>query len=129
MSEGILPLRLFTSRCRLIRLVKAESEGIEPVKLLPARNIPRRLLRVNSVFGSGPASRLVLFSWMSSRALRFMPVEDRSGCLLELAEAVNEDRKPETSGMDNLNTLAMVTGACRSIELNRKVTIEEVLEN
>jgi predicted dehydrogenase len=58
-----------------------------------------------------------------------LPAEDRSGCLLELANAVNEDRKPETSGMDNLNTLAMVVGACRSIELNRKVTMEEVLEN
>jgi predicted dehydrogenase len=55
--------------------------------------------------------------------------EDRTGCLFELACAVNEDREPETSGKDNLNTLAMVIGACKSIELSRKVTIEEVFEN
>jgi predicted dehydrogenase len=53
--------------------------------------------------------------------------EDRSGCLLEFADAVNEDRNPETSGMDNLNTLAMVLGACKSIEQKRTVNLEEVL--
>jgi predicted dehydrogenase len=58
-----------------------------------------------------------------------LTAEDRAGCLLELADAVNEDRNPETSGEDNLKTLAMVIGACRSIELNRMVEIEEVLED
>ena len=38
-----------------------------------------------------------------------------------------KEREPETSGKDNLETLAMVIGACRSIEQKKPVSIEEVM--
>ncbi len=57
-----------------------------------------------------------------------MSAEDRWACLLEFSRAINEDREPETSGRNNLNTLAMVLGACKSIQLKRPVQIKDVLE-
>jgi predicted dehydrogenase len=57
-----------------------------------------------------------------------MEEEDRWACLAELAAAVNEDREPLSSGRDNLGTLAMVIGACRSIEERRPVAMDEILE-
>jgi predicted dehydrogenase len=56
-----------------------------------------------------------------------IPAEDRAGVLREFAGAIREKREPETSGKDNLNTLAMVLGACRSIREQRRVTMEEIL--
>ena len=63
-------------------------------------------------------------SWIGTAA---SPPEDRAGVLLEFAGSIRENREPETSGKDNLNTLAMVLGACRSIKERRHVTIEEIL--
>jgi len=57
-----------------------------------------------------------------------LPVEDRPYVLVEFANAIRAGRDPETSGEDNLKTLAMVFGACRSLELKRQVTIEEIME-
>jgi predicted dehydrogenase len=56
-----------------------------------------------------------------------MDEEDRWASLAELAAAVRENREPETSGRDNLNTLAMVIGACTSIREDRAVSMEEIL--
>ncbi len=56
-----------------------------------------------------------------------LPEEDRWASLGEFANAIHEDREPFTSGKDNLNTLAMVIGACKSIELKREVSIKELL--
>jgi len=56
-----------------------------------------------------------------------LPEEDRWASLGEFASAIHEDREPFTSGKDNLNTLAMVIGACKSIELKREVSIKELL--
>jgi predicted dehydrogenase len=56
-----------------------------------------------------------------------IPAEDRAGALLEFTGSIRENREPETSGKDNLNTLAMVLGACRSIKERRPVTMEEIL--
>jgi predicted dehydrogenase len=56
-----------------------------------------------------------------------IPAEDRAGALAEFAGSIRENREPETSGKDNLNTLAMVLGACRSIKERRPVAIEEIL--
>jgi len=56
-----------------------------------------------------------------------IPAEDRAGVLHEFAGSIREDREPETSGKDNLHTLAMVLGACRSIREGRRVAIEEIL--
>jgi predicted dehydrogenase len=56
-----------------------------------------------------------------------LPAEDRAYVLIEFASAIREKREPETSGEDNLRTLAMVIGACRSIEQQRPVRLEEVM--
>jgi predicted dehydrogenase len=58
-----------------------------------------------------------------------LPAEDRYAVLHEFAEAVHGDREPEPSGRDNVKTLAMVIGACRSIQLQRPVTMEEILKD
>jgi predicted dehydrogenase len=57
-----------------------------------------------------------------------LAAEDRAGALSEFAASIREGREPETSGRDNLSTLAMVLGACRSIERKCPVSIQEVLE-
>jgi predicted dehydrogenase len=57
-----------------------------------------------------------------------MPEEDRWASLGEFAQAIHEDREPETSGRDNLGTLAMMIGACQSVAQKRPVTMEEVLK-
>ncbi len=54
--------------------------------------------------------------------------EDRFDCLHEFAAAINEEREPETSGRDNLNTMAMVIGARKSAELNKIVVMEDLLK-
>jgi predicted dehydrogenase len=56
-----------------------------------------------------------------------MPAEDRYAVLLEFANAIRENRDPETSGKDNIITFAMVVAACRSVREKRPVSIEEVL--
>jgi predicted dehydrogenase len=56
-----------------------------------------------------------------------IPAEDRAGALAEFAGSILENREPETSGRNNLNTLAMVLGACRSIKERRPVTMGEIL--
>jgi predicted dehydrogenase len=55
--------------------------------------------------------------------------EERLGSLHEFAAAIREDRQPETSGADNLNSIAMVLGALRSVKTGKTVTITEVLES
>jgi len=57
-----------------------------------------------------------------------MEEEDRWACLAELAAAIHEDREPLTSGKDNLGSLAMVIGACKSVSERRPVSMEEILE-
>jgi len=61
--------------------------------------------------------------------LTVMEWEDRWACLEELARSIRENREPETSGRDNLSTLAMVIGACRSVKEGRPVTIAEALDS
>jgi len=56
-----------------------------------------------------------------------LPGEDREGVLFEFASAIRDDEEPETSGKDNIKSLAMVIGACMSIESNRSINIEEVI--
>ena len=57
-----------------------------------------------------------------------MEEEDRWACLAELAASIHEDREPLTSGKDNLGSLAMVIGACKSVSERRPVSMEEILE-
>lgn len=56
-----------------------------------------------------------------------LPAEERQASLLEFAQAIRENREPQTSGRDNLNSLAMVLGAIKSADLGRPVTMDEVL--
>ncbi|MGG3467294.1 Gfo/Idh/MocA family oxidoreductase [Neobacillus pocheonensis] len=56
-----------------------------------------------------------------------LPSEERLGSLYEFASAIKEDRQPETSGADNMNSIAMVLGALLSVKTGRTVTIDEVL--
>lgn len=56
-----------------------------------------------------------------------LPAEERWASLAEFAGSIFEDREPETSGKDNIKTLAMVIGARRSREEGKPVTIEEML--
>jgi predicted dehydrogenase len=41
---------------------------------------------------------------------------DRAGTLTEFASAISDGREPETSGRDNLSTLAMTTAAVESAD-------------
>jgi predicted dehydrogenase len=51
---------------------------------------------------------------------------DRWGTLTEFADAVREGREPETSGRDNLRTLALVAAAVDSATRHEPVEIERV---
>jgi predicted dehydrogenase len=56
-----------------------------------------------------------------------LPFEERLGSLHEFASAIREDRQPETSGADNMNSIAMVLGARMSVKKGASVTLDEVL--
>jgi len=56
-----------------------------------------------------------------------LQAQDREAVLFEFASAIKEDREPETSGSDNIKSLSMVLGACKSIELKRPVDIRELV--
>jgi len=56
-----------------------------------------------------------------------MPLEDRAYSLYEFAEAIIQDRKPETSGEDNLKSLAMVFAALDSAKSGKQVLIRDYL--
>lgn len=48
---------------------------------------------------------------------------DRAGTLNEFASAISDGREPETSGRDNLNTLAMTTAAVESADRGEAVQV------
>ena len=54
-----------------------------------------------------------------------MPLEGRAYSLYEFAEAITQDREPETSGEDNLKSLAMVFAALDSAKTGRRIFIED----
>jgi len=56
-----------------------------------------------------------------------MPLEDRAYSLHEFAEAIIQDRKPETSGEDNLRSLAMVFASLDSAKSGKRVSIKSYL--
>ncbi len=58
-----------------------------------------------------------------------MEFEDRSYSLFEFYQAILADRKPETSGEDNLYTLALTFGAITSARSGEWVSIEEILNS
>ncbi|WP_180954974.1 Gfo/Idh/MocA family protein [Bacillus sp. V3-13] len=58
-----------------------------------------------------------------------LPAEERWASLQEFAESILENREPETSGRDNLLSLAMVLGAVQSVKTGNKVLIEEILNS
>ncbi|MCM2533336.1 hypothetical protein NDK43_14175 [Neobacillus pocheonensis] len=56
-----------------------------------------------------------------------LQVEERLASLKEFADSINENREPETSGKDNLRSLAMVLGAVESVKTGKSVLIEDIL--
>ncbi|ASS66816.1 MULTISPECIES: Gfo/Idh/MocA family oxidoreductase [unclassified Paenibacillus] len=50
------------------------------------------------------------------------------GTMCELLRAIEEDREPENSVRDNLETMQLVFGAYRSMAENRPVTLQEIAE-
>jgi len=56
-------------------------------------------------------------------ALPQLPRTDRAGCLTEFEAAVREGRTPETSGRDNLGSLAMTYAAIESARTGASVTV------
>ena len=56
-----------------------------------------------------------------------MPFEDRAYSLYEFAEAISKDREPETSGKDNLKSLAMVFASLDSAENGKPVLVNRYL--
>ena len=49
-----------------------------------------------------------------------------SGPMASLIEAIGSGGEPETSGRDNLNTLALVLAGYRSAEGKRAVSLDEI---
>lgn len=49
-----------------------------------------------------------------------LELEERAGVLAEFAQAIEEGRKPEADGSDNVKTLAMVLGAVEACSLDGK---------
>ncbi|KIL34682.1 hypothetical protein SD71_18125 [Cohnella kolymensis] len=56
-----------------------------------------------------------------------MDFEERLGSLHEFAEAIRENRQPETAGEDNLYSVSMVLGALESIRTGKEVSIKQLL--
>ena len=56
-----------------------------------------------------------------------MPLVDRAYSLHEFADAISQDRKPETSGEDNLKSLAMVFAALDSAKSHKQVSLKNYL--
>jgi predicted dehydrogenase len=52
-----------------------------------------------------------------------MPRIDRAGTLDEFAKAIRDGREPETSGRDNLGTIAFMTAAVESARLHERVEV------
>lgn len=56
-----------------------------------------------------------------------LEAEERWASLLEFAQSIRENREPETSGKDNLYSLAMVLGAVESVKTGKTILIDDVL--
>jgi len=56
-----------------------------------------------------------------------MENEERMAVIEEFASAIAEDREPETSGEDNLYSIAMVLGAAKAAQTREKVMIKDLL--
>ena len=57
-----------------------------------------------------------------------MPCEERKYSLMEFFKAIEEDREPETSGRDNIKSLAMVMAAVESSKTGKKINVKEMVE-
>jgi predicted dehydrogenase len=56
-----------------------------------------------------------------------MPEQERQYSLLEFYDAIENDREPETSGQDNINTFAMMRSAVEAAEKDTEISIQENL--
>ena len=62
-----------------------------------------------------------------TRSLVSMPMEDRAYSLYEFAEAIAKNREPETSGRDNLKSLAMVFASLDSVKKGKPIVVSKYL--
>lgn len=56
-----------------------------------------------------------------------MPFEDRAYSLYEFAETIRKDREPETSGKDNLKSLAMIFASLDSAKSGKPILVKKYL--
>jgi hypothetical protein len=59
--------------------------------------------------------------------LMALPAEERWASLNEFTTAIQANREPETSGRDNLKSMAMVLGARLAAQRRSAVKISEIL--
>jgi predicted dehydrogenase len=72
--------------------------------------------------------RLTGRDWRGRRVrVERLAAADRAGSLTELAAAIHEQRQPETSGRDNLRSLALTVAAVESARRRAAVEVAEVL--
>ncbi len=57
-----------------------------------------------------------------------MEVEERKYSLLEFNETIKEDREAETSGKDNIYSMALTFAAFESAKKNKEIFVEELLQ-
>jgi predicted dehydrogenase len=83
--------------------------------------VPREIF--NSVFNPG------MFERDGKMVVELVPMEyeDRAYSLFEFYQAITLDRDPETSGKDNLYTLALTFGAIKSAQVGGWVYIDEIM--
>lgn len=77
-----------------------------------------------SVFQDGGVEKdgSIIFDLLS------MEEEERMATIAEFANSIREDREPQTSGADNLYSLAMVLGAKYSCITGETVKVDEILD-
>ncbi|MGR6118170.1 Gfo/Idh/MocA family protein [Aeribacillus composti] len=57
-----------------------------------------------------------------------LEAEERWASLKEFADSIRENREPESSGKDNLKSLAMVLGVIESVKTDKTVLIQDILK-
>jgi predicted dehydrogenase len=75
------------------------------------------------------ADRVVMRSRRGKRSIVAMPAIahiDRAGALAEFVGALRAHREPETSGRDNLGTIALMTAAVESAERRERVPVPRI---
>ena len=86
-----------------------------------------RPLGESTPLGAKVLRRVAGQEW-NGRKVTLEPIRDadRGGSLAELSSAIREQREPETSGRDNIRSLALVVGAVESARRRAAVDVREL---